>query len=70
MMDELEHTWATCYKLGDILFVPHYKRIGVFVGPGHQEFDKIPVPNRSIEYSEMELISLGATKVQESLWKR
>ena len=68
-MDELEHEWATCYKLGDILFVPHYKR-HVFVGPGHQEFDKIPVPNRLIESSEIGLISLGAIKVQESLWKR
>ena len=54
----------TVYRLGQIVYVPHYLRPTEFVGPGYHE-----VKNR-VSYSESKLRDAGATPEQMFLWPR
>jgi hypothetical protein len=46
-----------CYKLGDILFVPHYTIPKMYAGPSKPKY-----------FDEQELKRMNATIVVEQLW--
>jgi hypothetical protein len=59
-----------CYKMGGILYVPHYVKPGVYVAPAI----KVVGPNGRSEFTTRyfyrhELLSMGAVETKESLWK-
>lgn len=51
-----------CYKVGDMVFVPHYTR-KVYVGPGY-------FWEHSKAWTADELVARGATTTVEFLWSR
>ena len=51
------------YKLGDITYVPHFRNSSVYVGPGYPRATQK-------RYSEEQLVSAGATAVNNLLWIR
>lgn len=53
----------TTYSKGGITFLPHYKNLNFFVGPGY------PAQNTKI-YTAAELIELGAVAKSQFLWSR
>ena len=65
------------YELRGVTYLPHYNK-PCYVGPNYSAFeglydrdgDKCYFTDKSREYSEELLISLGAKKVVQSLWKR
>lgn len=58
------HDLMTVYRLGQIVYVPHYRRPTEFVGPGfHEEKNRVT-------YSESELYDAGAIPEQMFLWPR
>jgi len=69
---EVDISRQECFVLDGILWVPHYKREGVFVGPGHHEFDAMPVNPRyrPVERSREQLVAAGAVTTYEALWRR
>jgi hypothetical protein len=50
------------YKLGDIVYVPHYRNSSVYVGPGY--------PRNAKRYSAEQLVLAGAAVVNQLLWPR
>jgi hypothetical protein len=54
----------TVYCLGQIVYVPHYRRPTEFVGPGYHEeqgeLKSLPC-NHRVSYSASQLINAGAT---------
>lgn len=52
-----------CYRLNDVLYVPHYRNGAIFVGPGYPR-----VTRR--RYSAEELLARGAVPVTEMMWSR
>lgn len=69
-----------CYKLGGILYVPHYTLHGQFVRPGFCNPSPTIRPDAwttmrdirrvTMTVSEMELVARGATATTEFLWRR
>lgn len=55
---------TTAYRLGKIVYVPHYSRPTEFVGPGYHEKDN------KVSYSERQLLIAGATPEALLLWPR
>jgi hypothetical protein len=51
------------YILNGIRYVPHYRNVAVFVGPGYPK----QAPNR---YTAQDLLSAGAEKSVFMLWSR
>ena len=53
----------TAYRLGPIVYVPHYRRPTEFVGPGYHEeqgeLKSLPC-NHRVSYSASQLIEAGA----------
>lgn len=64
---------GTAYRLGSVVYVPHYRRPNVFVGPGYHEesgqLKSLPNSNK-VTYSASELIEAGAVPEQRFLWPR
>jgi len=64
---------VTAYRLGPVVYVPHYRRPNVFVGPGYHEkvgtLESLPNSNK-VTYSASELIDAGAVPEQKFLWLR
>lgn len=59
-----------CYKLNDILYVPHYNNPGVYVGPSvRQETGFIKGKYNARYFYRHELIRMGAIEVTEQLWQ-
>lgn len=56
--------FTTVYRLGKIVYVPHYRRPSEFVGPGYHE------EKNKVSYSERALLEIGATPEQMFLWPR
>ncbi len=56
--------YATGYVKGDITYVPHYQKFGVYVGPG---YEGLPMQKT---YTEQELEFHGAKKQSLLLWNR
>lgn len=54
----------TAYRLGPVVYVPHYRRLNEFVGPGYHEkigaLESLPNSNK-VTYSAAELLNAGAT---------
>ena len=58
-----------CYKVGDILYVPHYNNPGVYVGPSVRKDSGYIKANYSARYFyKHELIKMGAVEITEQLW--
>jgi len=58
-----------CYKIGDILFVPHYNNPGIYVGPStRQETGFIKGKYTAQLFYSHELLMMGAREVTEQLW--
>jgi hypothetical protein len=55
---------VTVYRLGRIVYVPHYRYPEKFVGPGYHE------QKRRVSYSDRELCEAGATPELMFLWPR
>lgn len=49
---------CSIYKMGDIMFVPHHTKKGVFVAPG------------GVEHTQQELRRLRARPIRKHLWAR
>jgi len=58
-----------CYMLGNILYVPHYTKPGVYIGPSTRH-ETIFIKGRytARTFFKQELVKLGATVVIENLW--
>lgn len=56
--------FTTVYRLGQIVYVPHYRRPTEFVGPGYHE------EKNRVSYSASQLSDAGATPEQMFLWPR
>lgn len=54
---------VSAYRLGEILYLPHYRNSSVFVGPGYPRQN-----NRT--YSVFALEDAGAEKETHMLWSR
>jgi hypothetical protein len=50
-------------KLGDIMYVPHYRNKTIYVGPGYPRLNQ----NR---FSKDDLLTAGAKYVEKLLWVR
>ena len=58
-----------CYKMNQILYVPHYNNPGIYVGPStRQETGFIKGKYTARLFYKHELIKMGATEVIEQLW--
>ena len=54
---------TTCYLWRGIVYVPHYKKLGEYVGPGYG--------NKHMNtYGKDFLLGIGASAITEMLWKR
>lgn len=64
----------TCYKLGQILFLPSYKDQGLFVGPGLELYAEVHprgyVFRPIVTYTVTQLKKMGAVACKEFLWSR
>jgi len=59
-----------CYKLNNILYVPHYVKHGVFVAPCIKIENQFGRNDFSARYFyKHELIAMGASETMETLWK-
>ncbi len=58
-----------CYKIGNVLYVPHYNNPGVYVGPSVKE-DTGFIKGKYVAryFYKHELVKMGATEVIEQLW--
>lgn len=54
---------ATVYRLGPVVYVPHYKVEGVFVGPGYPRQD-------AREWSAAQLLAIGGKEETYPLSER
>jgi len=59
-----------CYKMGGILYVPHYTKPGVYVAP----CIRVELPTGRADFParyfyKHELLAMGAVETKESLWK-
>jgi hypothetical protein len=52
-----------CYRVAQIIYVPHYRNPHVFVGPGYPKLN-------ITRFSEDELKSCGAVPIKRMLWPR
>jgi hypothetical protein len=58
-----------CYKVGNILYVPHYTNPGVYVGPSiRQETGFVKGKYVARFFYKNELIKMGASEIIEQLW--
>jgi hypothetical protein len=57
------HEDAAVFIKDGITYVPHYRNINIFVGPGYGK-------DNSTRYSEIQLLSMGAEKAYMFLWPR
>jgi hypothetical protein len=58
-----------CYKIGQVLYVPHYNNPGIYIGPStRQETGFIKGKYTARLFYKNELIKMGATEVIEQLW--
>jgi len=58
-----------CYKLGNILYIPHYHKPFVFVGPSVRTLNYAKRPEFTARYFyKNELLKLGASEITEMLW--
>ncbi len=58
-----------CYKVGKILYIPHYNNPGVYVGPSKRietGFIRANYPARY--FYKHELLKMGALEITEQLW--
>jgi hypothetical protein len=53
----------TAMQLGDVFYLPHYRNMSVYVGPGYPRINQ----NR---FSKEELLSAGAKAVEKMMWLR
>jgi len=55
--------FLTAYRLGPVVYVPHYRRLNEFVGPGYHEkigaLESLPNSNK-VTYTADELLDAGA----------
>ena len=51
------------YKLNGVTYVPHFRNVAVFVGPGYPRHTKQ-------RYTADELVAAGAVKAVAMLWSR
>jgi hypothetical protein len=56
--------FVTAYRLGQVAYVPHYRRTARFVGPGYHE------THNPVTYSAENLLDAGAKPEQMLLWPR
>jgi hypothetical protein len=63
MSDSVERYPTATYRLGEVLYVPHYRNSSIFVGPGYPKRD-----NRT--YTVFALEDAGAVKETRMLWSR
>lgn len=54
---------TTVYVKNGVTYVPHYRNISVFVGPGYPRYTRA-------RYAEHELIDAGAKREERMLWTR
>jgi len=58
-----------CYKLGNVMYIPHYELPGVFVGPSKRKESKfIRADYVARHFYKSELVKMGATEHIEQLW--
>lgn len=58
-----------CYKVGNIMYVPHYTIPGMYVGPSKRVETGFIRANYTARYFyEQELKRMNATEVFEQLW--
>ena len=63
MSDSVERYPTATYRLGEVLYVPHYRNSSIFVGPGYS--------NRNVRtYTAFALEDAGAVKETHMLWSR
>ena len=59
-----------CYKMGGILYIPHYVKPGVYVAPSIKTTNAFGRPDFAARYFyKHELIAMGASETMETLWK-
>jgi hypothetical protein len=63
MSDHAPTVNTTTYVINNVTYVPHFRNVNVFVGPGY------PRSNRRL-YTSDELLAAGATAVPKFLWSR
>jgi hypothetical protein len=63
MSDSVERYPTATYRLGEVLYVPHYRNLSVFIGPGYPKLDKRT-------YTVFALEDAGAVKETHMLWSR
>jgi hypothetical protein len=61
--DSTPREFQRVYRMGDVVYVPHFRNGDVYVGPGYPRFTKQ-------RYSEFELVSKGAIQESMPLWTR
>ena len=58
-----------CYKLGNVMYIPHYELPGVYVGPSVRKESKfIKADYTARHFYRSELVKMGASEVIEQLW--
>ena len=58
-----------CYKVGEVLFVPHYNNPGIYIGPAtRQETGFIKGKYTAQLFYAHELLMMRAREVTEQLW--
>jgi hypothetical protein len=64
-----EYKSYRCYKVNQVLYVPHYTNSGIYVGPStKQETGFIKGKYTARLLYKHELIKMGASEVIEQLW--
>lgn len=72
--NEIRHTKAVfkCYRLGQVLFLPHFNEEGMFVAPGHlvkfSDDKHTKIYWESKTYIASELLRAGAVVEKNNLW--
>jgi hypothetical protein len=58
-----------CFKLGNIMYIPHYEIPGLFVGPSKRtETGRIKAIYERRSFYKDELVRMGAAETYEQLW--
>jgi len=58
-----------CYKMGNIMYIPHYEIPGLFVGPSKRiETGRIKAIYERRSFYKEELVRMGASETYEQLW--
>ena len=68
-----EHQEQTVFELHGFLCVPHYTKSGIYVMPGFGNPIVNPYsqpPTQQHEYTEKELLDMGAVEMTYPLWPR